>query len=413
MLVISFVAWRLPPSGGRGNATRRQADLSFCLTRDNINPKIVAVKLTLQIQLLPSADQKRMLLTTMERFNAAATFAARVGFDAKVFSQPSIHARCYRELRERFGLSSQMAVRAIGKAVECFSRDKAKCPAFKPHGAMTYDQRLMSFKGVDRVSLLTLEGRQLVPMIYGEYQKARFDRIKGQCDLISRGGKFYLLCSIDLPDKAPVEVKEFIGVDLGIEKIVATSDGQFVSGQGVESVRQKYFSIRRSLGKKMHHQNKRRTRKNARRVMKRIGSKEARFRRHQNHVISKSLVFCAKDTARGIALEDLKGIRDRTRFRKKQRAKMGGWAFFQLRSFLEYKGKLYGVPVVAVNPRNTSRTCSRCGHCEKANRASQSEFLCRQCGHSANADLNAAKNIAARASVNMPKVSQTHRTLVA
>ena len=100
----------------------------------------------------------------------------------------------------------------------------------------------------------------------------------------------------------------------------------------------------------MHRRHKRRTRKNARRAMKRIGNKESRFRHHHNHVISKTLVIHAKDTGRGIALENLKGIRDRTRFRREQRSKMGGWAFAQLRQFITYKGKLYGVPVVVVDP---------------------------------------------------------------
>ena len=383
---------------------------AFRVDKGQIQSYDAIVKLTLQLQLLPSADQKRMLLATMEQFNAAASHAARVGFDAQRFSQPSIHALCYRELRERFGLSSQMAVRAIGKAVECFQRDKKHCPRFRPYGAMTYDQRLMSFKGMDKASLLTLEGRQIVPLIYGEYQKARFDRIKGQCDLIFRGGKFYLLASIDLPDKAPIEVKEFLGVDLGVEKIIATSDGTSVSGQHVEAVRQKYHAVRRSLGRKMHQRHKRRTRKNARRAMKRIGNKEGRFRRHQNHVISKQLVTQAKDTARGIALEDLKGIRERTRFRKGQRAKMGGWAFAQLRQFVTYKGQLFGVPVVTVDPRNTSRTCSRCGHSEKNNRKSQSKFVCLHCGFACNADINAARNIAARAASKPAiEVSEKHQ----
>src|SRR4051794_30029215 len=100
------------------------------------------MKLTLQLQLLPDAGQKATLLATMERFNDAATLAARAGFEAGVFSQPSIHKRCYREIRDQFGLSAQMAVRAIGKAVEVFKRDKTRCPTFKPRGALTYDERI-------------------------------------------------------------------------------------------------------------------------------------------------------------------------------------------------------------------------------------------------------------------------------
>jgi putative transposase len=84
-----------------------------------------------------------------------------------------------------------------------------------------------------------------------------------------------------------------------------------------------------------------------------------------------------------------------------------GWAFFQLRTFIGYKAKLDGIPVKIVDPRNTSRTCHECGHCEKLNRRSQSVFLCRRCGHSAHADLNAALNISvAGAKVSSPEVAQ-------
>ena len=129
------------------------------------------------------------------------------------------------------------------------------------------------------------------------------------------------------------------------------------------------------------------------------------LRRDINHQISKLLVEKAKDTGRAIALEDLGGIRDRVTVRKSQRARHHSWSFFQLRSFIEYKAKRAGVPLVLVDPRNTSRTCSVCGHCEKKNRKSQSEFVCRSCGHSMNADVNAALNIGEKGAFNLPMVS--------
>lgn len=351
------------------------------------------MKLTLQMQVLPTADQKPVLLETMERFNAAATLAARAGFEAGVHSQPSIHKRCYAEIRERFGLSSQMAVRAIGKAVEAFATLRAKgrkeCPEFRPRGAVTYDERILSFKGLDKVSLWTLSGRMILPLAYGEYQGERLGRLKGQVDLIYRDGKFFLYATIDMPEDAPIEVKDFLGVDLGIVNLARDSDGGKYSGDAVEKVRRR------------HHRNRmraqRRGTKGAKKRLRRLAMREARFRRHENHVIAKTLVATAKGTDRGIAMEDLSGIRERTTVRAKQRAKHSGWAFFQLRSFVEYKAKQAGVPVVPVDPRDTSRTCNTCGHCEKANRKTRDLFECVQCGHSEDADLNAARNIKDRA----------------
>jgi putative transposase len=90
---------------------------------------------------------------------------------------------------------------------------------------------------------------------------------------------------------------------------------------------------------------------------------------------------------------------------------MNGWAFLQLREFIEYKSVIAGVPVVLVDPRNTSRTCPECDHCEKANRKSQSEFECRSCGHRSHADLAGARNVAflAGAAANRPMVAERHR----
>ena len=344
------------------------------------------MKLTLQMQLLPAADQKPVLLATMERYNEAATFAAKLAFEHGVFSQPSIHKLAYREIRDRFGLAAQMAVRAIGKAVECFKRDKTKCPTFKPRSAICYDNRILGFKGLDKVSLWTLTGRMLLPLVYGEYQGERFDRMKGQVDLVYRSGKFYLYCTVEMPENAPIEPKEFLGVDLGIVNIAVDSDGNIHTGEAVEKVRRRHQTSRRTRQRKGT--------KSAKKQLKNLAGKEARFRKQENHRISKTLIAVAKGTGRGIVLEDLKGIRDRTTVRQRQRARHSGWAFFQLRSFVEYKAALAGVPVVVVDPRYTSQTCSVCGHREKANRKTRDSFLCQHCGYSSNADLNSARNLA-------------------
>ena len=207
------------------------------------------MKLTLQLQLLPTPEQKTALLKTMEAFNAAASHAAALGFEQKYFGQNNLHKIAYRELRDRFGLSAQMAVRAIGKAVECFQRDKNKCPAFKPRGAITYDQRIMAFKGLTEVSLLVLGGRLLIPFVCGEYQKALQGRIKGQADLVYRDKKFFLLCTIDVQENPPIGIKESLGVDLGIVRLATDSTGESFTGAKVEEIRQRYARRRRVLNK--------------------------------------------------------------------------------------------------------------------------------------------------------------------
>ena len=132
--------------------------------------------------------------------------------------------------------------------------------------------------------------------------------------------------------------------------------------------------------------------------------KEAAFRRDTNHVISKRLVEKAEGTGKAIAIEDLEGIGDRTTARKADRSRLKGWAFYQLRRFIAYKAALAGVPVIAVDPRDTSRTCSECGHRERSNRKTRDEFECRHCGFGCEADWNAARNIRDRAAVGRPDV---------
>ena len=98
-----------------------------------------------------------------------------------------------------------------------------------------------------------------------------------------------------------------------------------------------------------------------------------------------------------IGLEDLSGIRQRARLRKPQRVALHSWAFAQLGSFVEYKAKRAGVPLVYVEPAYTSQECSECHYIDKKNRPDQATFACRSCGVVAHADRNASRNIAHRA----------------
>mgnify|MGYP001582435546 FL=1 len=352
------------------------------------------MKLTLQLKLIPTIEQYTALLETMHAFNAAASYAAQVGFADHVFSQQAIHRRCYRALRDHFELSSQMAVRAIGKAVETFRRDKKTCPVFRPDGAITYDERLLGWKGPAHVSLLTLHGREVVAMIYGEYQAGFLQRLKGQVDLVYHNGTFYLYATIEIPEDTPIEPTRFLGVDLGIVNLATDSDGNSYTGEALEVVRARAATARQTFQST--------NTKGARRRLKKMAGKQANFQRDVNHTISKRLVQYAKDTKAALSLENLTGIRDRMTVRVRQRARHHNWSFRQLREFLTYKAQRAGVPLLFVDPRNTSRTCSRCGFVDKRNRRSQADFSCLRCGHTAHADLNAARNLATRGFVSAP-----------
>lgn len=360
---------------------------------------------TLLVKLAPTPDQHAALLRTLEQFNAACNAIAAVAFAAKRAGKLDLQKLVYYDIRAQFGLSAQMAIRAISKVSEAYKRDKRIQPHFRAHSAMVYDQRICSFPGPDRVSLLTLDGREVMPFRFGRYAEGLLQRVRGQCDLLYRASSatFFLAITVDAPEPTPDEVSEYLGVDLGIVNIATTSDGEIVNHgptqihAHVNTVRARYSRLRAKLQKKGTQ--------SAKRLLKKRSGREMRFVRDTNHCISKALVSTAQDTARGIALEDLKNIRTRVTVRgKRQRRVLHSWGFFQLRAFIAYKAALGGVRVTLVNPAYTSQTCSQCGHCEKANRRTQSRFLCQSCGYACHADVNAAVNIS-RAAVIPPNAA--------
>ena len=184
--------------------------------------------------------------------------------------------------------------------------------------------------------------------------------------------------------------------------LATTHEGEHFTGKPVERVRLKCHTLRQKLQSAADRAQNARRRKRIRKKLHRRAMKESNFRRNINHLISKRLVALAKDTSRGIALEDLKGI-PRIRFRKPQRARMGGWGFDQLRQFIAYKAQAAGVVVLMVDPKHTSQQCAECGHTQRANRACQSDFRCRRCElRSMSTRLGTS---GPRPCVNRPKVS--------
>ncbi|HEY7181008.1 MAG TPA: transposase [Blastocatellia bacterium] len=369
--------------------------------------KSQAVKLILQTQLLPDGDQARKLSATMRAFNAAADWLAGEAFRLKNSNKVELQQLYYDQLRADFRISAQMAIRCIAQVCEAYKRDKSIRPRFKKYASIPYDQRLMAFKGVDRVSLLTLEGRTIVPIVMGKYQSERFNGKHGQCDLVKRkDGKWFLLVTVKTPDVAPEPSTDFIGVDFGVVNLAVDSDGEMHRGDDVEQTRQHYGKVKRSLQRKATKQKRAGFRPlNARRKLKALSGRERRFKANTNHTIAKKIVAKATDTGRGIAIEDLEGIRNRIRFRQKQRDRMSKWAFAELRGYIEYKAALSGVKVQPVDPRDTSRRCPECNHVSKKNRIRRDVFLCDECGYFDHADIVGAKNIRSGALVIAREVS--------
>jgi putative transposase len=347
------------------------------------------VKLTAKVKLAATEEQAKALLYTLSSANECCDWISQQAWAARRFRQFDIQRLVYREAREKFGLSSQVVVRCIAKVADSYKLDSKTIRTFAATGAIAYDARILTWRvGEKSVSLWSIGGRLRIPFLAGAHQLALLERQKGESDLMFRDGAFYLAatCELEEPDR---RADGFLGVDFGIANIASDSDGALYSGSAVKSVRHRQRRLRTKLQKKQTT--------SANRRLKKLAHKEQRFATHTNHVISKQIVATAKGTGRGIKLEELSGIRERVKVRHGQRVVLHSWAFLQLKLFVLYKAALAGVLVVLVDPRNTSRECSQCGHIDKANRPSQSKFSCRSCGFVAHADLNAASVISGRA----------------
>jgi IS605 OrfB family transposase len=223
----------------------------------------------------------------------------------------------------------------------------------------------------------------------------------GETDLIYRGGKWFLSVTVEAPEAPQTDpVNGFVGVDLGIVNLATSSDGDRAAGARLNRYRKRQQRLRARLQAKKTS--------SARRLLKKRRCKEARFAADLNHQISKRIVAEAQRTERGIAVEQLAGIRARVRLRKPQRAALHSWAFAQLGAFIAYKAKQAGVAFVEVNPAYTSQMCHVCGWVDKRNRRSQSEFECGRCDFVGHADHNAAINIATRGVERWGEVMRPH-----
>lgn len=336
-------------------------------------------------------------MVTLVRCNEAATWLAAEGFKSGIFRQFDLHKLAYRELRSRFGIAAQVAVRTIAKVADAFKVNRDVAPVFRTNAAQPYDDRILRFiKDGSGVSIWTLDGRITVPLAVGEHQRRLMAYRKGEVDLCFVRGKWILAATCDIPETEEFIAADWIGVDLGIVNLAVDSDGTVYSGDQVERKRQRHQERRSGLQKCGTKAAKRRLRK--------LSGKQARYQKHENHCIAKAIVTVAERTERGVSLENLKRIRQRVTARSDQRARLGNWGFAQLGRFVAYKAKRAGVPVVFVDPRNTSRECRECGSIDKKNRISQSAFSCTACGYKAPADFNAARNIRARATVTRSEV---------
>ncbi|NVI92317.1 transposase, partial [Actinomadura sp. BRA 177] len=290
------------------------------------------MKLVVQVKLLPDAATEAALRETLKLCNQAACHASRRAHATGIKGKTALQRLVYDELKA-MGLSAQPAIHCVRKVAGAYAKFSGNLKAgnygpvgsarrarvegapvrFRKDAAQPFDDRSLSWRIDARtVSIWTVRGRRKsIPFACSAEQAALLAACRrGESDLVWRGGCFYLYATCDVP-QAPQYVPDgFTGVDLGIANIATTCDGTVHTGKHINQVRHRNRRLRSKLQAKGT--------KSAKRLLRHLSGREARFAADTNHRISKQIVTEAQRTTHGIALEDLGGIRARVRLRKPQ-----------------------------------------------------------------------------------------------
>ena len=348
----------------------------------------------------PTKNKAEWLDNMADKFSKAVQLGLDAAQELSTSSRAKIHEASYYEMRE-LGLPSDYARMGVNAAISLsrsFSKLKkiqknAKFPKVNKSqgiglGVASYRIVQKDNRFVLRVST-GIRGTYIwLPLSVPEKFKDRMDAIKGDARLFQKKGKWFAMFPIKTTPTGRSGDKTFIGVDLGIVRIatVCTPDKvQIFDGKEIRYRKEHFADLRRRYQKHNRMDKVKQTR-----------GHEQRWMRDINHKISKEIVEIAAQYPNPVlCFERLDGIRYRTRGSKRFNRMMSSWAFRTLLDMVKYKAARTSIGVLLVDPRNTSKMCSQCGHISRSNRPDQANFRCVKCGFQLNADVNAARNIAA------------------
>ena len=362
------------------------------------------------IKILQPTHRKRQFLET---YRDLFTEAVRIGLDFAqenhTSSMVKIHHACYQKMRD-LGLPSdyaRMAVNQVVSMARCYWGQR-KSKHFKKTSWPTVNSSLPIGLGINSYKLirnsnqwvlrfsLGKRGHYLwIPLCVPQRYVDTLSLVHGDASIFERNGKWYVKLPIRRPTSTPAvcDGAQFFGIDLGIAKI-ATLVGpgvvKFWSGKAIQDRRRRFQAYRQRMGRKGRLDKIRASK-----------GKERDWQKNVNHKISREIVDIVSGVPGGvIVMENLDGIRDRTRGSKRFNRMMSNWAFRQLKDMIIYKADHANVPVIFVDPRGTSKTCPTCGHDSRSNRPDQAHFRCIKCGYQANSDFVAATNISRKGLYN-------------
>lgn len=375
------------------------------------------ITITAKIQISAADNDKVLLNETMSVYRDACNYVSDYVFRTHDLKQHSLNKALYATLRSRFGLKSQMAQSVFKTVIARYktileNQSEWIRPFFKkPQYDLVWNRDYSLTQSCFSVN--TLKGRVKLSY-FAKGMSKYFDHAVykfGTAKLVNKHGKYYLHIPVtyDVEESHISDICNIVGIDRGINFVVATYDSKhksgFVSGKAIKQKRAHYSKLRKEL--------QMRKTSSARRRIKAIGSRENRWMQDVNHCVSKALVNNnPKHTL--FVLEDLSGVRSaKERVRTKDRYVTVSWSFYDLEQKLFYKAKQNQSSVIKVNPAYTSQCCPACGHIEKANRNKKIHlFSCKNCGYKSNDDRIGAMNLY-RMGINYLEDNQVPGTVTA
>jgi IS605 OrfB family transposase len=327
------------------------------------------------------------LKSLLESHRVVFNIASKEQFNEKKNSIVILHSKVYHNVRKQFpNINSQVVIKAEQECLSAYRSAKSnkhnlKKPIEKKNLSIRLDKRLYSFPTNQSIKITTSNGKKyfkfkLYPKLIELLSKYQYvDPL-----IYSDGNKVFV--SLPFDNKAEKQKSKLaLGVDLGIRRVAACSDGRIIIDKKFNGEKRKLRHLKDTLKSKGT--------KSARRHLLKLRRKEANKNRNQTHLVANTILKTNVDT---IVLENLKGIKAKKHKFQNKRA-ISQVPLFELRRILTYKAENQGKSVLLVSPAYTSQIDSFSGIKEGVRRGCRFYAVS---GIVYDADLNASRNIANR-----------------
>ena len=290
----------------------------------------------------------------------------------------------------------QQTLKDLERAYTNFFAKRADFPRFKKKGLSD------SFRYPQGFKLDQANSRLFLPKLgWLRYRNSRdaLGVIKN-ITVSQLSGKWYAAIQTEREVDVPVHQGTAVGLDMGIKRFVTLSDGSHKDPLNSFKAHEKALrKAQQAMSRKVRFsRNWKKAKARIQRIQTHIGSARRDYLHKISTAISKNhALVCVEDLQVRNMSKSAAGTTDTPG--RNVRAKSGlnkaildqGWGEF--RRQLDYKLAWNGGHLIAVPPKNTSRTCPCCGHISADNRQTQATFECVECGFKENADLVGAINV--------------------